>query len=80
MAQQYNINAAINAGLVIVVSIFMAFIVHVVGDLFDFGTDSETIQDLVDIMPVIVLLLGLLASFLMLRDVANGGGGSPRGM
>lgn len=69
-----SIDEAINAGLILVVTVFMAYVVHVVGGLFDFGNDA-TLSTLIDVLPVIVMLIGLLASFLKLRGIANSGTG-----
>lgn len=69
-----SIDEAISAGLILVVTVFMAYVVDVVGGLFDFGSDSET-ETLVEILPVIIMLIGLLASFLKLRDIANSNSG-----
>ena len=99
-----SFDEAINAGLILVVSVFMAFVTFTVGDLFNFGyyeilqnttdpdyttgdqletepsnltegTDYEYVSgtgdEIVTILPVVVLLVGMLASFLKLRDVAN---------
>ena len=75
-----GIDQAINAGLILVVTVFMAYIVNVVGDLFDFGGTDSNVQNLVDILRVIIMLIGLLASFLKLRDIANSGSSGMRPM
>ena len=93
---------ALNAGLILVVSVFMAFVTYTVGNFFNLGywnitadplpepynsseqstepTDlaegdyeyvSSSGDDIIAITPVVVLLVGMLASFLKLRDVAS---------
>jgi len=97
-----SIDEAINAGLILVVTVFMSYVTWVVGDLFSFGywqnssNTSQTVDtepdntsgdweyvegtgdQIVDILPVVVLLVGLLASFLKLRDIANTSSGFRR--
>ena len=68
-----SMNHTITAGLILVMSIVMAYVVQVVGDLFDF-TDAGQLEGLVETLPVLIVIIGLIGSFVVLARTARSAG------
>lgn len=47
----------------LVYSIIGAFVIWIIGDAFEFGEEDSMTESLVDVLPAIVLALGVLRAF-----------------
>ena len=66
-------NDTITAGLILVMSIVMAYVVQVVGDLFEFE-DAGQLESLVETLPVLIVIIGLIGAFVVLARTARSAG------
>lgn len=83
-----SMNNTITAGLILVMSIVMAFVIQSVASIFpddalyvDGNTSDDYTQlgSLVNTLPILLVIIGLIGAFVVLAKTARGAGNGGRG-